>query len=535
VLDVAERSVDVVQAGYAPARATLPIERWFAAWSKVAPAHAVVALIVAGALLRVVLAGAFGLGSDESYSVANSRFLDWSYVDYPPLHLWLTAAWVWLAHSDHPMIVRLPFIALFAGSTWLMYRLSARLFGARAGLWAALLLNLAPVYAVPHSSWVLPDGPLTFFMLASATVVAKLLFEPSKPSRAISGWLLAGLLAGLAMLSKYHGAFLIAGTFVFLLTWPPGRRLLASPGPWLAAAIAIALFAPVIAWNVQHGAAGLLFQSDRVTAGFHPSLSRLAANLMGQAAYLSPWLFIPLIVVWFRALRQGPRAPQSWYLALLASGPILFFTAASAVAHGLPHWPMPGWLFVFPLLGAEAARWERVRPKLVLAAVAAAAAILTVTAAGMASDAANGWAARLVPASMARNDPTLDLLDWNEAAIVIQERHLLAGNTKAVAGTRWFEAGKLNYALGRQVPVLCLCANPQQFRFLHNSTDYAGQDVLVIGASRGLRNEAVARWFGRVEPLAPIVLHRTGTAAMELSLFRGIGFRPEVAPPARRR
>jgi len=287
--------------------------------------------------------------------------------------------------------------------------------------------------------------------------------------------------------------------------------------------------------NVQHGAAGLLFQSDRVTAGFHPSLSRLAADLMGQAAYLSPWLFVPLIVVWFRALRQGPRVPQSWYLALLASGPILFFTAASAVAHGLPHWPMPGWLFVFPLLGAEAARWERVRPKLVLAAVAAAAAILTVTAAGMASDAANGWAARLVPASMARNDPTLDLLDWNEAAIVIQERHLLAGNTKAVAGTRWFEAGKLNYALGRQVPVLCLCANPQQFRFLHNSTDYAGQDVLVIGASRGLRNEAVARWFGRVEPLAPIVLHRTGTAAMELSLFRGIGFRPEVAPPARRR
>jgi 4-amino-4-deoxy-L-arabinose transferase-like glycosyltransferase len=535
VVDAAERPISIERAAFAAPRVGFSIGLSLAGLSKVEPGSAVVALIIATAIFRVGLAGAFGLGSDESYSVANSRFLDWSYVDYPPLHVWLTAAWVWLAHSDHPTIVRLPFIALFAGSTWLMYRLSARLFGARAGLWAALLLNLAPVYAVPHSSWVLPDGPLTFFMLACATVMANLLFEPLKPSRAVSGWLLAGLLAGLAMLSKYHGAFLIAGTFVFLLTWPPGRRHLASPGPWLAAAIAIALFAPVIVWNVQHGAAGLLFQSDRVTAGFHPSLSRLAANLMGQAAYLSPWLFAPLIVVWVRALRQGPRAPQSWYLALLASGPIVFFTAAAALVHSLPHWPMPGWLFVFPLLGAEAARWERKRPKLVLTAAAASAAIVAVTAAGIANEAANGWAARLMPASMARNDPTLDLLDWSEAATVIKERHLLADNTKAVAGTRWFEAGKLNYVIGRQAPVLCLCANPQEFRFLHNSAGYAGQDVLVIGASRGPRGEPLARWFDRIEPLAPIMLHRDGAAAMELSVFRGVGFRPGVTQPARRR
>lgn len=530
-----ERPIAIERAAFAALRIRLPASLSPAGLSKVEPGSAVVALIIVTTIFRVALAAAFGLGSDESYSVANSRFLDWSYVDYPPLHIWLTAAWIWLAHSDHPTIVRLPFIALFAGSTWLMYRLSALLFGARAGLWAALLLNLAPVYALPHSSWVLPDGPLTFFMLASAYAVAKLLFEPPKPSRAIPGWLLAGLLAGLAMLSKYHGAFLIAGTFVFLLTWPPGRRLLASPGPWLAAAIAIALFAPVIAWNVQHGAAGLLFQSDRVTTGVHPSLTQLAGNLAGQAAYLSPWLFAPLIVVWFRALRQGPRAPQSWYLALLASGPIVFFTAAAALLHSLPHWPMPGWLFVFPLLGAEAARWERERPKLVLAAAAAGAAIIAVAAAGIASDAANGWAARLMPASMARNDPTLDLLDWGEAAKAIEDRRLLAGNTKAIAGTRWFEAGKLNYVIGRQAPVLCLCANPQEFRFLHNTGEYAGRDVLVIGANGGLHSQGLARWFDRIEPLAPIALHRAGAAAMELSVFRGIGFRPQSPRPTGRR
>ncbi len=61
-------------------------------------------------------------------------------------------------------MVRLPFILLFAGTTWLMYRLTARLFGEPAGLWAAVLLNLSLVFSITSGGWVLPDGPLMFCM-----------------------------------------------------------------------------------------------------------------------------------------------------------------------------------------------------------------------------------------------------------------------------------------------------------------------------------------------------------------------------------
>src|SRR5208282_651481 len=133
---------------------------------------AVIGLIAAGSLIRIALAGAVGFGIDESYAVANARYFAWSYVDYPPLHAWLVGAWSWIWGSEAPIVLRLPFIALFAGSTWMMFRLTALLFDDAAGFWAALLFNLAPVFTLAHASWVLPDGPLAFLMLSGAFVAA---------------------------------------------------------------------------------------------------------------------------------------------------------------------------------------------------------------------------------------------------------------------------------------------------------------------------------------------------------------------------
>src|SRR5208337_4689831 len=104
--------------------------------------------------------------------------------------------------------------------------------------------------------------------------------------------------------------------------------------------------------------------------------SRVFGAVIAQSAYLTPWLFIPLAASLIAALVRGPGAPRSWFFALLASGPITIFTAANFVAQGLPHWPMPGWLFAFPLLGAEVARVANARPKLVAYGCATSASVL---------------------------------------------------------------------------------------------------------------------------------------------------------------
>jgi hypothetical protein len=507
-------------------RAAAPWQSFVGAFAN--PGGAVLTLILLGTAIRIVVAASVGLGTDEAYTVAVSRTFALGYVDYPPLHAWLVGVWTWFAGSQAPVVVRLPFIALFAGSTWMMFRLASFLFGARAGLWAALLFNLSPVFTFAHASWVLPDGPLVFFMLTSAYVMATLFFGENEPSADPMRWLLAGGLAGLAILTKYHGAFLLMGTFIFLLSWKPGRRLLAKPGPWVGALAALLVFSPAIIWNANHDWIGLFFQTQRLQT---PELKfgRVLTSLAGQAGYLAPWIFIPLAALWGTSLMQGPENPRRWFLALLASGPIIVFTLANIISAGLPHWPMPGWLFMFPALGAKTAEIANTRPRLVRHATAAAAAVLLVIIVIFATEASTGWITALVSPRYTHDDPTVDLTDWSALASAFAQRGLLDAQTPAVSAISWKDAGKLNYIMGRKVPVLCLCDDPHEFRYLQPSQRFAGKDIIVIGAHRELSEmvRALAGRFARLETLQPVILRRAGRAAIELTVLRGIDFQPK--------
>jgi len=154
-------------------------------------------LIIATFLARVLLAAALGLGVDESYMVAAGRKLQLSYFDHPPIAWWLPWGAAHLAGSEPPLVARLPFIALFAVSTGLMYRVTSVLFGAAAGLCAAVVLNLAPVFGISTGTWVLPDGPLVAALLAAAACLIAAL--PADCRAAWGWWLGAGLCAGLAL------------------------------------------------------------------------------------------------------------------------------------------------------------------------------------------------------------------------------------------------------------------------------------------------------------------------------------------------
>jgi 4-amino-4-deoxy-L-arabinose transferase-like glycosyltransferase len=272
----------------------------------------VAALILATAVLRIALAWAAGLGVDESYMVAAGRELAWGYFDHPPLAWWLSAGIAKLTGSEAAIVVRLPFIALFAASTWLMFTWTREMFGPRAGLWAAVALNMAPVLGVTTGGWVLPDGPLDAALLGFG-----LCLQRSLQNGLWRWWLGAGLCAGLALLSKYIAVLTLAGAVVVVLTI--GRHWLSRPQPWVAALLAAALFTPVIAWNATHGWASLVFQGAR--AGVRKlDLAAPFATLAGEALFLLPWLWLPLAVLWARALLRGPKDPAPWLLAGLGFG-----------------------------------------------------------------------------------------------------------------------------------------------------------------------------------------------------------------------
>ncbi|MFX5693283.1 hypothetical protein ABTE17_21625, partial [Acinetobacter baumannii] len=75
-----------------------------------------------------------------------------------------------------------------------------------------------------------------------------------------------------------------------------------------------------------------------------------AQMVVGQFVWLAPWVAVPLAYAGVAALGQI-RDQRRLFLLALALPSIGYFTIQSLWSGwALPHWPMPGWFFVFPLL-----------------------------------------------------------------------------------------------------------------------------------------------------------------------------------------
>ena len=139
--------------------------------------------------------------------------------------------------------LRSGFIALFAGSTWLLARLASRFYGPRAGVLAAFALNVSGYFGLAAGTFALPDGPLLFFWLLTLDRLASV---PGDGAR-LGPWIGVGLAWGGALLSKYHAALLPLGAGLYLALEPSARPWLRRPGPYVALAVGLAVF---IMWTI---------------------------------------------------------------------------------------------------------------------------------------------------------------------------------------------------------------------------------------------------------------------------------------------
>lgn len=508
-------------------------------------ARLVAILILGSAALRLWLGTLVGLSVDESYAVVMSRRVALSYYDHPPFLFWIPGLAARLAGTEGQFAVRLPFILMFMGTTWLIFRLGARLFHERAGLWAAVGLNLVLFFTFPVAGWVLPDGPLLFWSAAAALCFAVATISEDLPSRAPGeedargarraglAWVGFGLFTGLALLSKYHAAFLLAGAGLFLLTSREHRSWLARPQPYLALVLALAVFSPVLIWNATHDWASIRFQGGRAVPLEAEQDTPLLGAIAGQAAWMLPWIWIPLLVVMFEALRRGPREPRRWLPFCLGVGPVAFFTLVAAFGRrGLPHWQAPGYFMLLPLLGVwiadhldRGSRWIR-------GWLWASALGLPLVLVLIATEVWSGWIARAAPALVSRGDPTDDLVQWQPVA-----RQLRAWGYPregvVTAGATWADAAKLAYALGPKVPVTSVGGDARGFEFVRSQRSVIGRDVLLVARRRSGEMEPMlvyAPYFARLTPLGTIPVDRHGHEAILVSAYLGERLL-EVPPP----
>ena len=476
-------------------------------------------LILAATLLRLGFAASLGLGVDESYMVAAGRVVSFGYFDHPPVSWWLSWGAARLL-GEAPLAVRLPFIALSALSTWLMFRLGAETNGERAGLWAAVAFSLSPVLGITSATWVLPDGPLDCALLGAGLC---LMLALSRRDWDWGWWLGAGLCAGLALLAKYSAVLTIGGAFVFLLTSRAHRHWLARPQPYAAVLIAFALFSPVILWNATHGWASFAFQGARAGAARFRPLAPLEA-LAGEALFILPWIWVPLMVAFALALRRGPAAWRGWLLCCLGAPPILVFSliAAWSSQRVLFHWAAPGYLLLMPLLGAwivrRLDRGDVATPRVLAGTAGFTVAMLAVLSLGVQFDLLNPVVRLFAP----RTDPMTEAVDWTSLRAELAARDLLHRPNTVLAAASWRDAGKIAYGLGPDVALTCLNHDCRQFAISRPADGAIGQDVLLLvpdHADRVVRD--MAPLFDSLETLPPIAVRYRGRRLHDVGLLLG--------------
>jgi hypothetical protein len=289
------------------------------------------------------------------------------------------------------------------------------------------------------------------------------------------------------------------------------------------------VFSPVLVWNAGHGWVSLLFQGARAGGSLHPLGPLIAIG--GQAAFLLPWIWFSLVWCSVVAARRGPSYPKRWLLFCLAAPPILLFTIAALWSNTLFHWAAPGYLMLLPLLGEAIARRRQTgRPVRLWLGATAAFVVLGVSL--VASEIRFNWLFGVVADFPLGNKPTLDAVDWTSLQRELESRGLLDRPGLVAAALKWHEAGKIDYALGGRIPVICLGGDARQYGIVANPDDYVGAEVLIIAPRRSLVqiNDQFGSVFDAIEPTAPATISHAGRPLMTLPLFIGHRLRARAGP-----
>jgi hypothetical protein len=374
----------------------------------------------------------------------------------------------------------------------------------------------------------LPDGPLLFFWLLTVDRLTVANEEPD--SRRLRPWIEVGLAWGGAMLSKYHAVFLPMGAALYLLLdGRMRRRWLVRPGPYLALGVGLMVFSPVVLWNARHGWVSFLFQGGRAVGSWVPRPDYLVVALFAQAAYLFPWLWLPLSRILASSCRAyfthltGPE--RLW--TCLAAVPFGVFTCVACFRPVLPHWGLIGLVPLFPILGREWARRLEVQPRSSRRRLAAYAGLSIILALVTLLEFHTGCFQRgggsRVGLLDGRRDPTLDLYGWDQVADRIRQLGLIDDPRSFVFTRYWYQSAQIAYALGGTRPVLCYNAeDPRGFAFWSRPDDWVGRDgiLVLVGSEADSVARLFGRWFDRIEAVCDFEVERRGKPVRHVRLYR---------------
>ncbi len=498
------------------------------------------AAVIALILVRGIVLAATPLSFDEAYYWLWSKHLAAGYLDHPPLIAFLIRGGTSLFGDTSTGVRALPWL-LSGAATWAVWRVAKIVEGnSRTAVIAALMFNVMPMIAV-ESGVATPDAP----QIAAAAFVMLFL---AKLRQTADGrwWTAVGIAVGFALLAKYTAFFLGGGILFWLLVARKQRHWFASIWPYLGAALALLMFAPVVYWNAQHGWISFAMQFGRTASGAF-TLRYIGEFLGGQLLLASPFIAVLAVAGGATAFRRFQNA-DLLLPACLAAPAAGYFLVHSLHDRVQGNWPS----FLYPALGVLAAstyvKWERsphpAAPGRVCSANAGAASLslkgrgkFASTFAHVTRRAAMPIAALLVAVvygqalfgTIHMRDPVSRLLGYGMGPLVSDiEAASAREHASAVVTTNYALTGWLAFYLDRRTPVIQL---NERSRYLNEGSPDPQNlrgPLIYVSQERNEEVDYLSRRFTHVVPLEYVPRTRNGVVLDRYVIFRLDGPKAEL-------
>lgn len=505
--------------------------------------------IAGAALFRAALSALVPLLPDETYYWEWSRRLEAGYFDHPPGVALLIALGAALFGPTHSGVRFGPVLAAYLthiATVVAAWHLAGRgLSGARSAKRAAMLVTLLPI-ATLGLVLATPDALLFLCTTVALLAVERALATPVRSWPSLAWWTLAGVALGGAFIAKYTAVLLPFALVIACVVHPALRRRFADAGPWVASAIALGLFAPVVVWNWFNDWVSFRFQLGH---GFNPSrgnpLLRELELVGGQMGLATPILFVLMAIVVWHALRDGWRARHTltatdeatrrFALAVIAVVPLLFFAVSAWRRPVEANWPAMIYPSAILLLATAPVTHTLMHGRWWRRGLTFAGAILGVLALQA--------AAPILPVAPKR-DPVSRAYGWDSLAVAVDRaRHdpWLSGTVdRWVAGNIYQDASELAFHLPDKPLVfsLNLAVRTNQYDVWRNAWGRVRPgDGLVLAIENNNKGDSLARvvgtWFDATKRGETVALKRRGgeITTRQLWLYRIARDFPREKPP----
>jgi 4-amino-4-deoxy-L-arabinose transferase-like glycosyltransferase len=438
------------------------------------------------ARLAYIASATIELSRDEAYQWLWSKHLALSYYSKPPLiaYTQFLGTFLW---GDTAFGVRFfsPVIAALLGLVLL--RFFARAVNARAGFFLLLIITATPLTSV--GAVLMTVDPLSVLFWTAAMLAGWRAVQENATAR---HWLWVGLWMGLGFLSKYTGLFQLLCWGVFFVLWPPARKHLRRPGPYLALLVNVVCALPVLIWNWQHqwitvthvaGDAGL-------GSAWKPTLRYLGEFIGAEAGLLNPIFFVATVWAAIGFWRRGRHDPRLVYFFSMGAPLFLAFLLYSFHSRILPNWIAPS---VLPLFCLMVIYWDtrarlgvtRIKPWLTAGLALGFIAVVL----GHDTDLVAKLTGRLLPVNQ---DPLHRVRGWSGVARVVGEarQELLAeGKPVFIIGDHYSLVGEISFYLPKARatvagdPLVCYRTDPRainQFFFWPSYENRKGQNAIFV-------------------------------------------------------